>query len=29
LRGKGGIRTVPLDDGVLRVGKATLAIMSA
>lgn len=29
LRGKGGIRTVPLDDGVLRVGKAALAIMSA
>ncbi|MET8758030.1 MOSC domain-containing protein [Lentzea sp. NPDC004782] len=29
LRGKGGIRCVPLDDGVLRVGTAALAIMSA
>ncbi|WP_112266994.1 MOSC domain-containing protein [Lentzea terrae] len=29
LRGKGGIRTVPLDDGVLRVGKAALAIVGA
>ncbi|MDT7786822.1 MAG: hypothetical protein QOF58_5241 [Pseudonocardiales bacterium] len=29
LRGKGGIRCVPLDDGVLRVGKAALDIMSA
>ena len=29
LRGKGGIRTVPLDDGVLRVGGAELAIVGA
>ena len=29
LRGKGGIRCVPLDDGVLRAGKAALAIVSA
>jgi MOSC domain-containing protein YiiM len=29
LRGKGGIRTVPLDDGVLRAGKGTLAIVGA
>jgi hypothetical protein len=28
LRGKGGIRCVPLDDGVLSVGRAALAIMS-
>lgn len=27
LRGKGGKRCVPLDDGVLRVGKAALAIV--
>jgi MOSC domain-containing protein YiiM len=29
LRGKGGIRCVPLDDGVLRVGRAALAIMNS
>jgi MOSC domain-containing protein YiiM len=29
LRGKGGIRCVPLDDGVLRTGKAALAIVGA
>ncbi|GAB2806761.1 hypothetical protein GCM10027200_03080 [Lentzea nigeriaca] len=29
LRGKGGMRCVPLDDGVLRVGKAVLAIVGA
>jgi MOSC domain-containing protein YiiM len=29
LRGKGGIRCVPRNDGVLRVGKAALAIVSA
>ncbi|SDP34844.1 MOSC domain-containing protein [Lentzea jiangxiensis] len=29
LCGKGGIRTVPLDDGVLRVGGAELAIVGA
>ncbi len=29
LRGKGGIRSVPLDDGVLRVGKAAFAIVGA
>ncbi|MFS8096643.1 MOSC domain-containing protein [Lentzea alba] len=29
LRGKGGIRCVPLDDGVLRVGEAALAMVSA
>jgi MOSC domain-containing protein YiiM len=29
LRGKGGVRCVPLDDGVLRVGKGALAIVDA
>ncbi|MFD5827734.1 MOSC domain-containing protein [Lentzea sp. NPDC060358] len=29
LRGKGGVRCVPLDDGVLRVGAAELAVMTA
>jgi MOSC domain-containing protein YiiM len=29
LRGKGGIRCVPLDDGVLRTGKSTVGIVSA
>ncbi|MFC3890247.1 MOSC domain-containing protein [Lentzea rhizosphaerae] len=29
LRGKGGIRCVPLDDGVLRVGRSSLAIVGA
>jgi MOSC domain-containing protein YiiM len=29
LRGKGGKRCVPLDDGVLRLGKAALAIVGA
>ncbi|WP_330276850.1 molybdenum cofactor biosysynthesis protein [Lentzea sp. NBC_00516] len=28
LRGKGGIRCVPLDDGVLRTGKSTVVIVS-
>lgn len=29
LRGKGGIRCVPLDDGVLRTGKSAAVIVGA
>ncbi|SEQ22710.1 hypothetical protein SAMN04488000_102236 [Lentzea albida] len=29
LRGRGGIRCVPLDDGVLRTGKSAVAMMDA
>jgi MOSC domain-containing protein YiiM len=28
LRGRGGVRCVPLDDGVLRLGPATLAVLN-
>lgn len=29
LRGRGGVRCVPLDDGVLRLGPATLTVLSS